>query len=281
MIVILSLTGNPGIFSPLLKSGMLKYRRAEKGKLMFLEIKNLTVKMGGQRILDDISFNVEKGDVVAVIGPNGAGKTTLLKALMGLLPYEGEVIWHQIAKIGYVPQRFAFDRTFPLTVEELFLLKTGQKSFWFPSPLQKADITKALSHTQVESLLKQKIGQLSTGQLQRVFIAYALFGEPDLLLFDEPTAGIDIGAEMTVYNLLQEISREQKLTMMIVSHELNVVFRYATNVVCLNRRLACYGTPSEALSSEQLHKLYGPHTAFYTHDHHGHNQPVSDDEVDN
>ncbi|HEX21285.1 MAG TPA: ATP-binding cassette domain-containing protein, partial [Actinobacteria bacterium] len=155
----------------------------------------------------------------------------------------------------------------PLTVEELFLLKTGRRSFWWPSSLQKADIVKALSHTQVESLRKQKIGQLSTGQLQRVFIAYALFGQPDLLLFDEPTAGIDIGAEMTVYNLLQKISREHKLTMMIVSHELNVVFRYATNVVCLNKRLACYGTPSEALSSEQLQKLYGPHTAFYAHNH--------------
>lgn len=260
----------------LIKKCCAKIQADGKRLIMFLEIKDLTVKIGGRRILDEVSFNVEKGDVVAVIGPNGAGKTTLLKALMGLIPYEGDIIRHEIAKIGYVPQGFAFDHNFPLTVEELFLLKTNNKSFWRPSIGQRADISKALSHTQAEPLRHQKIGELSTGQLQRVFIAYALFGHPDLLLFDEPTAGIDIGAEISVYNLLQEINHEQKLTMMLVSHELNVVYRYATNVVCLNKRMACYGTPSQALTPEHLQELYGPHTAFYAHDHKDNNQTNSD-----
>lgn len=242
---------------------------------MLFEVEDLSVKMAGHPVLEDVSFGVEKGDVVAVIGPNGAGKTTLLRAIMGLIPYEGRIQWHEVAKIGYVPQRFAFDRSYPLTVEELFLLKAGKKSFWLPSKGETADIIKALSHTHMEELKQRKIGELSAGQLQRVFIAYALFGEPDLLLFDEPTAGIDIGAEMTVYSLLREISQELNLTMVLVSHELNVVFRYATNVVCLNRRMACYGIPSQVLSPEQLQSLYGPHTAFYGHDHHEESGPGS------
>lgn len=234
---------------------------------MFFDVQNLSLKIGGHIILEDVTFSVEKGDVVAIIGPNGAGKTTLLRAIMGLVPYEGRIIWHEIAKIGYVPQRFAFDRAYPLTVEELFLLKHDRQSFWLPSKAQLADITKALSHTHVENLRYQRIGELSAGQLQRVFIAYALFGQPDLLLFDEPMASIDISTEITVYGLLREISQELNLTLMLVSHELSVVYSYATNVVCLNRRMACYGIPSEVLSPEQLQALYGPETAFYGHDH--------------
>ena len=236
---------------------------------MLFEVKDLSVKIGGEEILDGISFAVEQGDVVAIIGPNGAGKTTLLRAIMGIIPYEGRIIWHKVARMGYVPQRFAFDSSYPLTVEELFLLKTKPRSFWLPSAGQSSDILKALSHTNVEGLVTRKIGELSMGQLQRVFIAYAVFGEPDLLLFDEPTAGIDIGGEMTVYSLLREIREELNLTMLLVSHELSVVFRYANNVLCLNKQLACYGLPTEVLSPEQLQGLYGPHSAFYGHNHSG------------
>lgn len=235
--------------------------------MMLFEVDNVSVKMNGASILEDVSFKVDKGDIVAIIGPNGAGKTTLLHAIMGLIKYSGKIHWHEVAKIGYVPQRFKFDHTYPLTVEELFLLKTGQRAFWSPSPAQLADITKALSHTGVENLVKKKVGELSMGQVQRVFIAYSLFGKPDLLLFDEPTAGIDIGAEMTVYGLLREINQELKITILIVSHDLSIVYRYANNVVCLNRRMACYGVPSRVLTPDQLTDLYGPHTAFYEHDH--------------
>lgn len=235
--------------------------------MKLFEVENVSVKMNGSSILEDVSFVVEKGDIVAIIGPNGAGKTTLLLAIIGLIAYNGKIHWHEVAKIGYVPQRFKFDHTYPLTVEELFLLKTGQRAFWSPSRSQLADIAKALSHTGVENLAKNKVGELSMGQLQRVFIAYSLFGKPDLLLFDEPTAGIDIGAEMTVYGLLREINRELKITILLVSHDLSIVYRHANNVICLNRRMACYGVPSQVLTPDQLTDLYGPHTAFYEHNH--------------
>ncbi len=233
---------------------------------MLFEVKNLSVKLDEQPILKNISFPVEKGDIVAIIGPNGAGKTTLLRAILGIIPYQGEIIWHLSPKIGYVPQRFDFDHTYPLTVEELFLLK-GRQSFWLPNKNQRLEVEKALSHTQVQALKNKKIGQLSAGQLQRVFIAYALYGQPDLLLFDEPTAGIDIGAEMTIYGLLKEVSQELNLTMLLVSHELNIVYQYASQVVCINQQLSCFGIPRQVLSPEQLQLLYGKHTSFYEHNH--------------
>ena len=149
------------------------------------DVEDLSVTIGRTTVLEHLSFKVNEGDVIAVIGPNGAGKTTLLRALLGIVPYEGRIVWHQVPRIGYVPQRFQFDHTFPLTVEELFLLKTKAGSFWGPSTGQRSDIKKALSHTEVENLQKRKIGDLSAGQMQRVFVAYGLFGSPELLLFDE------------------------------------------------------------------------------------------------
>lgn len=234
---------------------------------LFLEVKDLSVKINGDYVIEDVSFDIEKGDIVAIIGPNGAGKTTLLHAIMGLIPYEGNIHWHSVAKIGYVPQRFKFDHTYPLTVEELFLLKTGQRSFWFSSNAQINDIKKALSHTGVEELSGKRVGELSMGQLQRVFIAYSLFGKPDLLLFDEPTAGIDIGSEMSIYGLLREINHELDITIVLVSHDLSIVYQYANNVICINRKMACFGMPSQVLTPEQLKELYGPHIGFYEHDH--------------
>ena len=231
------------------------------------EVQDLSVTLGKNAVLEELSFKVDLGDVVAVIGPNGAGKTTLLRALLGTVPYEGRIIWHQVPRIGYVPQRFDFDHTYPLTVEELFLLRTGARRFWGPSEGQLEDIKKALSHTEVERLQKHKLGELSSGQLQRVFIAYGLYGGPELLLFDEPTAGIDIGAEMTVYGLLRDIAHELSLTMLVVSHELSVVYTYANKVICLNKTMACFGAPQQVLTPEQLQSLYGGRADFYEHEH--------------
>ena len=231
------------------------------------EAHGLTVMLGKTAVLEDLSFKVDTGDVVAIIGPNGAGKTTLLRALLGTVPFEGRITWHKIPRIGYVPQRFDFDRTYPLTVEELFLVKGGTRRLWAPSAGERSAIEKALSHTEVEHLRKKKLGELSGGELQRVFIAYGLFGSPELLLFDEPTAGIDIGAEMTVYGLLRDIAAELSLTMLVVSHELSVVYTYASKVICLNKTIACFGAPQKVLTPEQLQSLYGGGADFYGHEH--------------
>ncbi|OGL72272.1 hypothetical protein A3F28_00265 [Candidatus Uhrbacteria bacterium RIFCSPHIGHO2_12_FULL_57_11] len=232
-----------------------------------LEVRNLSVRLNQADVIRDVSFSVEAGKTVAVIGPNGSGKTTLFRALLGILPYEGEIIWHRRARFGYVPQQLEFDRAFPLTVRELFLLKRPRAGFWLPSESVSALIQNALNHVGAEHLVNRRVGHLSGGELQRVLIATALFEKPDVLFFDEPTAGIDIGGEVTVYKLIEHLAEELKLTVFLISHDLAVVSRYVDQVLCINQRLLCSGAPEKVLTAEQLRALYGSEAAVYRHEH--------------
>lgn len=239
---------------------------------LFLEVKNLSAKYDKNSALNSVSFSIEEGDSLAVIGPNGAGKTTLLKSLLGSIDYEGEIIWHKKPKIGYVPQRFDFDRTIPLTVLEFFLLSKSDKDFWFPSRQAIAEITQALNHVNAYKLINRRIGELSSGEFQRVLIAHAIFGNPNILFFDEPTTGIDIEGEITIYSLLKHLAKELSLTLVLISHDLNIVFEYANKVVCLNKKMLCSGSPAHILTPEHLSELYGGTVGFYRHDHSYNNQ---------
>jgi zinc transport system ATP-binding protein len=234
---------------------------------MLLEVKNLNVFYGANQVLRDVSFSVDEGKIVAIIGPNGGGKTTLFKAVLGAIPCSGQIIWHQKARIGYVPQRFDFDLTFPLTILELFLSRSSNKSFWLPGPAIVNEIKSTLSHAGAGHLIYKRVGELSGGELQRVLIAYAIFGRPNILFFDEPTAGIDIEGEVTVYNLLRHLARELNLTILLISHDLNVIYEYVDEVFCLNKRLLCSGSPKKILTPNQLQELYGVPTTFYQHKH--------------
>ncbi len=237
----------------------------------FLEVKKLHVVLGGEVIVDHVSFEVEKGEAVAIIGPNGAGKTTLFRAILGLVPYVGEIKWHETPRIGYVPQRLQFDRTFPISVLEFFLLKTSPKEFWSKSASTYDRILKVLEELGMADKINHSLGALSSGEFQRVLIAYALFEDPNLLLFDEPTAGIDIGAEQTIYSLINRIAKSRELTVLMISHDLNVIYQFADKVICLNRTMTCYGVPREVLTPQQLAILYqgkkGELTKFYVHNH--------------
>lgn len=237
---------------------------------LFFEVKNLSVKYDKNNALSGVSFSVEEGDSLAVIGPNGAGKTTLLKALLGSIDYEGEIIWHKKPKIGYVPQRFDFDKTIPLTVLELFLLSRSDKDFWFPSRRVLAEINQALNHVNAHKLINRRIGELSSGEFQRVLIAHAIFGNPNILFFDEPTTGIDVEGEITIYSLLKHLAKELSLTLVLISHDLNIVFEYSNKVVCLNKKMLCVGSPAHTLTPEHLVELYGGTVGFYKHDHGNH-----------
>lgn len=234
---------------------------------LFLEVKNLSAKYNENNALKGVSFSVDEGDSLAVIGPNGAGKTTLLKSLLGSMDYEGEIIWHKKPRIGYVPQRFDFDRTIPLTVKEFFLLSRSDKDFWFPSQQALSEIGQALNHVNAYKLIDRRIGELSSGEFQRVLIAHAIFGNPNILFFDEPTTGIDIEGEITIYSLLKHLAKELSLTLVLISHDLNIVFEYANKVVCLNKKMLCVGSPAHILTPEHLAELYGGTVGFYKHDH--------------
>lgn len=232
-----------------------------------LKISNLTVTLNHQIILDNVNFEVYKNDTVAVIGPNGAGKTTLFRALLGLVPYEGKITWQKGVKIGYVPQRLYINRDLPLTTKEFFDLKGKFSHQEILEALQAVGFAENEPHEGhlQKHILNRKIGVLSGGELQRILIAWALLGNPDLLLFDEPTAGIDVSAEETIYSLLEKLKKKQGLTIILISHELEIVYRFANNVICLNKKQVCSGPPREILDKEGLAKLFGGNVGLYQH----------------
>jgi zinc transport system ATP-binding protein len=235
------------------------------GLAPLLRVEHLTVCLGTERILDDVSFTIEPATITAIVGPNGSGKTTLLKALLGLVPHEGLITWAPGTSIGYVPQRFSLPEGMPLTVREFFLLKADR--FWRPSP----DFDSSC-HLQLEGvglspgLLDRAVASLSSGQMQRLMLGWALVGHPDVLLFDEPTASVDVGFRETLYALLAGLRQTFRTTILFISHDLQIVWRYASRVLCLDRRLICQGSPDSVLNPDVLKSLFGDVT-LYRHHH--------------
>ena len=230
-----------------------------------LEVRGLSVSFDKQEVLKDISFSMNEGDVLAIIGPNGAGKTVLFRALIGLIPFDGEIKWREDVRIGYVPQKLFEKAELPLTVKEFFILKS--KNLFFKDKQLVESIFHELKSVGLKpEILNQQLTNLSRGQFQRVLIAWAILKHPNVLLFDEPTAGIDLAGEDTIYNLLHKLQNERGMTVLIISHDLNVVYRYADKVLCLNKEGVCFGEPKKALTSEQIERLYGE-SAFYHHEH--------------
>ena len=225
---------------------------------LVLKVRALSVELEGEKVINNLSFEVKKGDTLTILGPNGAGKTVLLKTLLGLLPYKGEMEWKKNIRIGYVPQRLPFIKDIPLSVKDFLKLKKSSEK----------EIEKILNSVGLkEALLDKKMGDLSSGQFQRILIAWSLIENPLVLLFDEPTTGIDIEGEETVYRLLARLKRDRELTILLVTHDLSVVYTFSNYVVCLNKQPICYGFPQEVLTPENLKRLYGEEVKYYRHKH--------------
>jgi len=225
---------------------------------LILRVRDLHVTLDRQSIIEKLSFEVKKGDVLTILGPNGAGKSVLLKTLLGLLPYRGEIEWAKGIKIGYVPQRLPFIKDIPLTIQDFFELKES-------AGRGMEDILSSVGFR--KDFLQKKIGDLSSGQFQRILIAWGLVGNPQVLLFDEPTTGVDITAEETIYKFLAKLKEERELTILLVTHDLSVVYKISTDVICLNRQPICYGPPQDVLTPESLRKLYAGEVKYYQHKH--------------
>lgn len=228
-----------------------------------IEFKEVTVIRSGVTILENVTASVPRGSSTAIVGPNGAGKTTLLMTLLKQIPYQGEIeIKHgaKLPRIGYVPQRLTFDRGIPLTVLEFMVMGIQRLPLWLG--IRKSNRTAAmalLASVRSEKLSERRLGALSGGELQRVLLALAMQQEPELLVLDEPAAGVDLHGEHLFCELLEKLRNEQQFTQLMVSHDLGTVSHHASHVICLNREVAAEGSPQEVLTPETLSKVFGVH----------------------
>ena len=222
-------------------------------------------------VIKDVSFTIEAGTIAMLIGPNGSGKTTLIKAMLGLLPHEGsiKISGRDIAAcahaIGYVPQTHSVDVHVPMTVNEFLHFSHANCPDYVNRPKH---IKHTLKLIHADNLFDQPVSSLSGGQLQRVLFARAIMHQPKVLIMDEPEAGIDVGGEQTLFDLVVNLNQDHHLTVLIATHELDTVYHYAQQVICLNRKLFCDGPPRKVLTDKKLHQLYGRHLRFNNHNHH-------------
>ncbi len=233
-----------------------------------IEAKNIYFSFGEEVILNDINIEIHRGDYLGIIGPNGSGKTTLLKILLGLLsPSQGEVKlfgqdikkFKDWPKIGYVSQKATqIDASFPMTVDGVVSMGRYSKKglFRFLDYKAKEKVEQALREVEMENYKDRLIGNLSGGQQQRVFLARALAGEPEVIVLDEPTSGVDVKAQEQFYKLLKKLNQEKHLTLVLVSHDLDVIEREASELICLNRSLVYCGLPKEFKTHEKFSDFY-------------------------
>jgi zinc transport system ATP-binding protein len=236
-----------------------------------VEIEGVSFAYGSTLVLDNISFAVEKGDLLGMIGPNGAGKTTLFSCMLGLLGgYRGSIrIFGQdikkdrsvFKKIGYVPQKKNIEQNFPATVEEVVSLGMTGRS-------DDERIASALETVGLSALRERRIGELSGGQQQRALIAKAIVNDPELLILDEPAAGIDLETQNRFYALLKKLNQEKHITMIWSSHDLDAVSRLASRVACINRSMFFHGHTHEFFENPDLLKAYSESSMqAHMHDH--------------
>jgi zinc transport system ATP-binding protein len=230
-----------------------------------VRFENVTVKAQELTIIEDVNASVPRGKWTVILGPNGGGKTTLLKCLLDQTAYTGCVNFTQTDgsfknTIGYVPQRFVYDRDMPITVGEYLASGIQKYPVWLGLKKSVEDKIKAvLEKTGAEELLKRMLGRLSGGEMQRVLLALALLKNPDILVLDEPSAGIDLSGEALFCGLINSLRAELKITVLMVTHDLSLAKAHADNVICLKKTVIAEGTPARTLTNENIHKLFGIH----------------------
>lgn len=226
-----------------------------------LQIEGLSVSFGDTVVLKGLNLSVARGTSLAIIGPNGTGKTVLLRALLGSIPYRGVIRWARDTRIGYVPQKLDVDRDIPITGEDFLSARLSL------AHLPDSDLAPLYDLVGLTSVIaKNPLGALSGGQFQRLLLAFALLGQPNVLLLDEPTAGMDEPGQEQINQLLHRLQSEQRLTILFISHDLSVVYHHADQVLCLSRNQPYLGEPRRILAPEVLEEVYGMPLAYHIHD---------------
>ncbi len=246
-----------------------------------IEVNNVSFKYGDQVVLENIQLEINKGDFLGLVGPNGSGKSTLLKIILGLIqPTSGEVRmfgkpiskFNQWSKVGYVSQKAnSFNRGFPASVEEIvetglygelgIFKRVGQK--------EKERVKMALEQVGLSDLGSRNIAKLSGGQQQRAFIARAIVSNPEIIILDEPTVGVDTESVKQFYQLMGQLNEKLGLTIVLVSHDIGTITEKVTKLACLNKKLFCHGSPKEMEDPQKtFEKTFGEDINMVTHHHH-------------
>lgn len=244
-----------------------------------IHVENVSFRYKTETVLESVCLDVAQGEFLGLIGPNGSGKTTLLKVILGVLPpTSGSVslfgtlveTFRDWSNIGYVPQKSGSSgMTFPITVEEMVALgRVANKRLLETNTHEdKEYIADALRAVDMWKHRNTLVSELSGGQQQRVYIAKALSSQPKLLILDEPTVGVDIESQVKFYQLLRELQEKRNLTLVMVSHDIDVVAHEVSKVACINKTLMYEGEPKEMLKQNVLEKLYGKDLRFILHGH--------------
>lgn len=242
--------------------------------MKLLDISNLTMHLGGNLALHDVSLHIKTGEIITIVGPNGSGKSTLLRAIIGALkPTSGKIEKASNLRIGYVPQRLNINPTLPMTVRRFLGL---------PHRINSAQVSQALAQAGVPELGARQMSRLSGGQFQRVLLARALMNQPQLLILDEATQGLDQPGSVAFYRKIEEVRQQLNCAVLMVSHDLHVVMSASDRVICLNRHVCCEGAPEHVASAPEYRALFGEGTkgalALYRHQHsHTHNHNIHGD----
>ena len=243
-------------------------------RMSLVTLQDLTIQHSGHPVLSGVDFSIQPGEIVTVVGPNGSGKSTLLRAIIGALqPSAGQVIQAKDLRIGYVPQKLHIDPTLPLTVRRFLSL---------PKRVSNADAKQALEQAGAGRLANQQMAGLSGGQFQRVLLARALLCNPQLLILDEATQGLDQPGSASFYQQIESVRQNLGCAVLMVSHELHVVMAASDRVICLNGHVCCEGEPEHVASAPEYRALFGSGThgalALYRHEHnHSHDHDCDHD----
>lgn len=228
-----------------------------------LSLSEVSLSFDQRRVLDNISLELNQGEITTLIGPNGAGKSTLVKVILGLLNADSGVITRAPKlKIGYVPQKIAWDEGMPLTAERFLRLASNDA---------KAKLREVVNLLAIDGLLKRQMARLSGGEMQRVLLARALLREPQLLVLDEPVQGVDISGQVELYQLITELTAKMNFAVLLVSHDLHLVMAGTDQVICLNHHICCKGAPESVAKHPEFARLFAQNEqqqlAVYTHHH--------------